>query len=202
MQQRLPTVFKWSATTSRHEPYSTGGTTGKTERLHQTLQHELLTVHPPFGTIADAQAAVDAWREEYNATRPHQSLNMGFPAARFAPNSGDILGVRIPAEFRAAASTARPADSTDESPAATVPAPQGIPAAAQPTGAVEVGRVVPPSGNLWIGGQQIWLGPALAGRTVLLWAGLYRVHVLLDGHRIKTLPSRLDTCDNLIAIFS
>jgi hypothetical protein len=26
---------------------------------------------------------------------------------------------------------------------------------------VEVDRVVPASGNLWIGGQQIWLGPAV-----------------------------------------
>ena len=57
---------------------------------------------------------------------------------------------------------------------------------------MELDRVVPPSGNLWVAGQQIWLGPALAGRTVRLWAGLDRVHVLLDGHRIKTLPSRLD----------
>jgi hypothetical protein len=60
---------------------------------------------------------------------------------------------------------------------------------------VELDRLVPPSGNLWIAGQQIWLGPALTGRTVRLWAGLTQVHVLLDGHRIKTLPSRLDARD-------
>ena len=28
----------------------------------------------------------------------------------------------------------------------------------------------------------------MTGRTVRLWAGLKQVHVLLDGHRIKTLP--------------
>ena len=55
--------------------------------------------------------------------------------------------------------------------------------------------MVPPSGNLWVAGQQIWLGPAMTGRTVRLWAGLSQVHVLLDGHRIKTLPSRLDARD-------
>jgi hypothetical protein len=60
---------------------------------------------------------------------------------------------------------------------------------------VELDREVPPSGNLWIAGQQIWLGPALTGRTVRIWAGLSQVHVLLDGHRIKTLPSRLDARD-------
>ena len=55
--------------------------------------------------------------------------------------------------------------------------------------------MVPPSGNLWLAGQQIWLGPAMTGRTVRLWAGLDRVHVLLDGYRVKTLPSRLDARD-------
>jgi hypothetical protein len=35
----------------------------------------------------------------------------------------------------------------------------------------------------------------MTGRTVRLWAGLGQVHVLLGGHRIKTLPSRLDACD-------
>lgn len=78
-----------------------------------------------------------------------------------------------------------------------------VPVRAEPSGgsgmtwkdAVELDRVVPPSGNLWLAGQQIWLGPALAGRIIRLWAGLDRVHVLLEGHRIKTLPSRLDTGD-------
>jgi hypothetical protein len=60
---------------------------------------------------------------------------------------------------------------------------------------VELDRVVPPSGNLQIAGQQIWLGPAMTGRTVRLHAGLDRVHVLLDGFRVKTLPSRLGARD-------
>jgi hypothetical protein len=92
------------------------------------MQLELLNVHGPFASVEDAQAAVDAWRKDYNTRRPHQSLNMA-------------------------------------------------------------------SGNLWIAGQQVWLGPAMTGRTVRLWAGLSQVHVLLDGHRIKTLPSRLDARD-------
>jgi transposase InsO family protein len=57
-------------------------TTGKIERLHQTLQQELLDVHGPFATLEDAQAAVDTWRQDYKADRPHQSLAMAFPAAR------------------------------------------------------------------------------------------------------------------------
>jgi len=43
-------------------------TTGKIERLHQTLQRELLDVHGPFATLEDAQAAVDAWRETTTPT--------------------------------------------------------------------------------------------------------------------------------------
>jgi transposase InsO family protein len=75
-------------------------TTGKIERLHQTLQREPLSVHGPFASIGDAQAAVDAWRKEYNSDRPHQSLAMAYPAARFTPSAGDTLGLRIPAELR------------------------------------------------------------------------------------------------------
>jgi len=60
---------------------------------------------------------------------------------------------------------------------------------------VELDRLVPSSGNLWIAGQQVWLGPAMTGRTVRLRAGLTQVHVLAGGHRIKTLPSRLDARD-------
>ncbi len=45
-------------------------TTGKIERLHQSLQLELLDVHGPFESLAVLQAALDAWREEYNSDRP------------------------------------------------------------------------------------------------------------------------------------
>jgi hypothetical protein len=60
-----------------------------------------------------------------------------------------------------------------------------------PLTAVEADRVVPSSGNLQLGGQQIWLGPALADRKVTIWVDETSLHVLLDGARIKTLPSRL-----------
>ncbi len=121
---------------------------------------------------------------------------MAFPAARFTPATGQILGLRIPAEM-----VVRPAVTVTAAPADVLPEPRPeLPPAPDAAGqtlvqAVEVDRVVPPSGNLWIAGQQIWLGPALSGRTVRLWVGLDRVHVLLGGHRIKTLPSRLDRRD-------
>jgi hypothetical protein len=56
-------------------------------------------------------------------------------------------------------------------------------------------RVAPPSGNLWVARQQIWLGPAMARRLIRIWADTQRVCVLAGGHRIKTLPSRLDAAD-------
>jgi hypothetical protein len=61
--------------------------------------------------------------------------------------------------------------------------------------AVELDRAIPPSWNMWLALQQIWLAPTLAGRTIQLWTGLDRVHGLLHGHWIKALPSRLDARD-------
>ncbi len=75
----------------RHHPaadQAPPATTGKIERRHQTLQLGLLNVHAPFASVEDAQAAVDAWRKDYNTGRPHQSLAMAFPAARFTPRGG------------------------------------------------------------------------------------------------------------------
>jgi transposase InsO family protein len=159
-------------------------TTGKIERLHQSLQLELLDVHGPFESLAALQAALDAWREEYNSDRPHQSLGMAFPASRFTP-AVSPLPLRVPSQL-IAASTRQPEPPSAELSAA--PAPDGQQA---PPVAVEADRVVPPSGNLWIGGQQVWLGPALADRKVTIWVDETSLHVLLDGARVKTLPSRL-----------
>jgi integrase-like protein len=141
-------------------------TTSKIEWLHQTLQQELLNVHGPFASIEDAQAAVDAWRKEYNTTRPHQSLPMAFPSARFTGSPPDVLGLRMPTDLTRADRLAQPADRPDGA--------AGPPLAAGQQ-ALELDRVVPPS--------------------VRLHAGLDRVHVLLDGYRIKTLQSRLDARD-------
>jgi transposase InsO family protein len=154
-------------------------TTGKIERLHQSLQIELLDDHGRFDSIAALQAALDAWRQEYNTDRPHQSLGMAFPASRFVPAESG-LPLRVPAGQGLTVP-----DGADQGPAVA-------PAAAElPSVAVEVDRAVPPSGNLQIGGQQIWLGPALAGRTITIWVDETSLHVLLDGTRLKTLPSRL-----------
>jgi transposase InsO family protein len=171
-------------------------TTGKIERLHQTLQRELLNLHGPFTSIEELQAALDAWRQEYNTDRPHQSLAMAFPASRFIP-AGSPLALRIPAQLTA--STRQPEPSrpaagplpAPDPPVTAAPEPAAVAGNGQPALALEVDRVVPPSGNLWISRQQVWLGPALAGRQVTLWVDQASLHVLLDGTRVKTVPSRL-----------
>jgi hypothetical protein len=166
-------------------------TTGKIERLHQSLQVELLDVHGPFASLEVLQAALDAWRQEYNAGRPHQSLGMAFPASRFAP-AASPLPLRVPPQL-AAASPGQP--EQDE------PSPADLAAAAGPDRgevslvAVEADRVVPRSGNLQLGGQQVWLGPQLADRKVTIWVDETSLHVLHDGARIKTLPSRLGVAE-------
>jgi hypothetical protein len=170
-------------------------TTGKIERLHQTLQLELLNVHGPFASIEDAQDALDAWRKDYNTRRPHQSLDMAFPAVRFIAPAADAIGLRIPAELTGQPQLPAAAEEPEPDDGAAAPPPPDPGSGSEQGRAVELDRVVPPSGNLWIAGQQVWLGPAMTGRTVRIWAGLGQVHVLLEGHRIKTLPSRLDARD-------
>jgi hypothetical protein len=157
-------------------------TTGKVERFHLSLRRELLDENPPFASVADAQAAIDAFREHYNTDRPHQSLDMAFPAARFRPDHSDGIALKLPPSL---ASTVK--EDALPVPLSTVP----IPAPAVPIGvAVEVARTVPASGNLTVSGQQFRLGPVHAGREITLWADATVVHLILGGVRLKTVPSR------------
>jgi hypothetical protein len=57
-------------------------TTGKIERFHRTLRAEFDT-RQVFRTLKTAQQALDEWVGYYNTQRPHQSLAMATPAARF-----------------------------------------------------------------------------------------------------------------------
>jgi transposase InsO family protein len=96
-------------------------TTGKVERWHQTLQTELLDAHGPFDSLADAQAAVDAWRTDYNTDRPHQSREMHTPAQHFAPippEQREALGLWRPPELAPVATVAHstPRDTNHPAP--------------------------------------------------------------------------------------
>src|SRR5260370_7868899 len=60
-------------------------TTGKIERLHQSLQNELLNDHGPFETISHPQAGLAPCRDQTNPARPHPPLNTAFPPPPLAP---------------------------------------------------------------------------------------------------------------------
>jgi transposase InsO family protein len=169
-------------------------TTGKIERFHQTLRRELLDDHRYFASVAEAQAALDAWVDEYNADRPHQSLDAKAPvtpADRFAavpPAQHDLIDLWLPPVLT-------PASSTDGPQAATAPQDAAAPPARWQGGPVEFDRVVPPSGNLWVAGRQFWLGPARAGTVIRFWADCRLIHLTAGGARIKTLRSHLSVND-------
>jgi transposase InsO family protein len=57
-------------------------TQGKVERFHRTMA-EWLDDEGDFGTLAELQACLDAFRRDYNHDRPHQSLADQTPAEVF-----------------------------------------------------------------------------------------------------------------------
>lgn len=61
-------------------------TQGKDERLHRTLQDELITRNI-FITLDQTQMLFDKWRYEYNYIRPHEALQMNTPASRYVPST-------------------------------------------------------------------------------------------------------------------
>jgi hypothetical protein len=172
-------------------------TTGKIERFHGSLRRELLNDAVPFTGLAAAQAAVDAWVEHYNTTRPHQALGMSSPAERFtsrnSTSAGDLLPLRLPAALTVAAAPAPPA------PAAPEPGPPSAAPVVPPehwaAKAVEFDRVVPPSGNMWVASRQFWLGTSRAGMVITFWADTQVIHLSAAGTRIKSLRSHLSAAD-------
>ncbi len=170
---------------------------GKVERFHGTFRPDFLDISGPFTSVDQAQAAVDAWVQDYNAERSHQALDQKVPATpadRFAP---------VPAAQRNLVdlwlSAARDsADAPAPQPAGSGADTEHVPALAsarQDGGPVEFDRVVPPSGNLQVAGKQFWLGPARAGTVIRFWADCDLIHLSAGGTRIKTLRSHLSPAD-------
>jgi transposase InsO family protein len=61
-------------------------TQGKLERLHRTLEREVVQAHR-YRNLAACQRALDHWRDQYNCLRPHQSLGLRPPIDRYRPSS-------------------------------------------------------------------------------------------------------------------
>jgi hypothetical protein len=59
--------------------------------------------------------------------------------------------------------------------------------------AVEFEARVPPGGPLTVVAdrQSPTVRQGLAGRTLTIWANLYSIHLMLDGHVLRTVASRL-----------
>lgn len=159
-------------------------TTGKIERFHKTLRVELLNHVAPFASLAAAQLAIDEWVSTYNYQRPHQALNMATPASRFRPNG--------PTRDDPTRPPTSPPPPVQQSASLTVgiAAPE---AAGAPSDAVELEILVPPSGqtSLLQGRIPLSLKNGLSGRTVTVWVSLRHVHLVLDGHLIRSTPIRL-----------
>ncbi|MDT5361147.1 MAG: hypothetical protein QOC69_2909 [Mycobacterium sp.] len=168
-------------------------TTGNIERWHKTLRRELLDAAGPFPSVESAQAAIDAWVQGYNHSRPHQSLDMDIPVALFRPAPLE------PVPAVAALQGPLTAMVTD----VVVPPwkPMVLPAPAAGSAgsdirAVEWETTLTGRARLLLpGDQQLKFTAALAHRQVTVWASDRSIHVVLDGAVIRTRPSRLSEHD-------
>src|SRR5207244_1516457 len=64
---------------------------GRHERMHLTLKLE--TTKPAGGNFLQQQAKFDDFIECYNNDRPHQALNMRYPAERYLPSTRPYRGL-------------------------------------------------------------------------------------------------------------
>ena len=113
---------------------------------------------------------------------------MATPASLFVPRPDTVADLVLPPELSVLAGDERvviePADEPEHFEEEPVDPFNDV-------RAVELTRVVPPSGNISISEQQIWIGPRWAGRVIELWADTVSVHVSMEGEHLKTVPSRL-----------
>jgi hypothetical protein len=123
----------------------------------------------------------------YNHARPHQALNMATPASLFRPHG--------PSRDHQPPKTAGPPDPlpAEQLRVSVIEPPPTTPSG----GAVEFEVRVPPSGELTLvpGKQRVAVNQGLAGRTLTVWADLRSIHLLLDGHILRTVASRLLPAD-------
>jgi hypothetical protein len=148
----------------------------------ESLRAELLDHVAPFESLEAAQAGIDGWVHAHNHQRPHQALDMAVPASRFRPN-GPARDVAVPAPTVQDEQVALPWAEEGVVAPPPLPVPRGA--------AVEFDARVPPSGDLIVaaGRQHLSVKQGLAGRTLTVWADLHSIHLLLDGHVLRTVVS-------------
>jgi putative transposase len=67
------------------------GQNGRHERMHRTLKDS--TASPPRATLLLQQAAFDAFRQQFNHVRPHESLGQKRPANFYRPSPKKLPNV-------------------------------------------------------------------------------------------------------------
>jgi transposase InsO family protein len=147
-------------------PYSPT-TTGKVERFHRTLRAEFFRPNDyKFTTLAEAQAALDAWVEQYNTERPHQSIGMAPPLERFklAGNRLEVVDTLV-----------------DDQPAVSTPE------AARPAGVM---RWVDARGDVSVGKVRYKAGRVFAGEPVEVVCQRGLVELVYKGTLIATHAER------------
>jgi hypothetical protein len=73
-------------------------TLGKEKRFHRSLKAEAMA-GPAFDNLESAQKAFDAWRQIYNAERPHDGLEGGVPLDRYRPSMRSFSQAVEPFEY-------------------------------------------------------------------------------------------------------
>ncbi len=73
-------------------------TNGKDERFHRTLKRDVLHGQS-YADLAACQRAFDAFREVYNAERPHEALKLAVPASRYCASPRDYPEVLAAIEY-------------------------------------------------------------------------------------------------------
>jgi hypothetical protein len=90
-------ILRENGISHRHTAPRSPTTTGKIERFHQSIHRELLDGRT-FASLQAAQAEIDAWVNDHNTERPHQSLEMATPAERFRLAPVSKQGVSVPTD--------------------------------------------------------------------------------------------------------
>jgi transposase InsO family protein len=137
-------------------------TTGKIERFHRTLRAEFDT-RRVFSSLKSAQRELDEWVQEYNTTRPHQSLAQQTPAERFYALPNPVSAqepVSRPVELGALRSDRR--------------------------GESWVNRHVSANGVLCVSWQQICIGVSHAGANVDVHVGPELLQIWRGDELVKT----------------
>jgi hypothetical protein len=167
----------------RHGKPRSPTTTGKIERFHKSLRAELLDHVSPFESLEAAQAAIDGGSTLTTTSGPTRRWTW---QSRPAGSGRTAPPARSPSRPRPRRTSRWPCPGrTRESSPPPLPVPHGA--------AVEFEVRVSPGGTVIIvsGRQSVSVKQGMAGRTLTIWADLHSIHLLLDGHVLRTVASRL-----------